>query len=63
MTLLDAMTAATRKGYKVSYAQEDCGGWWITTPKRPRHASEEHGSFKTEARAWFCAALMASEHD
>ena len=59
-SLQDAITRATREGYKVSFSDDpETRGWWITTPKRPRHPPEEHGAFKDETRAWMAAALMA----
>lgn len=59
MTLSDAITAATREGFKVWKSDDpETAGWWITTPKRPRRPPEDHGTFKSETRAWFAAASM-----
>lgn len=57
MTLQDAITRATREGFKVWHDAETAG-WWLTTPKRPRRPPEDHGVFKDETRAWFAAASM-----
>lgn len=57
MTLQEAMTKATREGFKVWY-DEETRGWWLTTPKRPRRPPEDHGAFKDETRAWMAAASL-----
>lgn len=62
MKLGEAINAATREGFKVWHStEEETRGWWVTSPKRPRRPSEDHGTFKTEERAWFAAASMAGE--
>lgn len=58
MTLHDAISQATRLGYRVSHDPE-YNGFVITTPKRPRRPSETLASWRTEERAWRAAALMA----
>jgi hypothetical protein len=60
MTTLDAMTEATRAGFKVERS-DNSEGFVVITPKRPRHPSETHGDYKTEERAWFGACLMARD--
>jgi hypothetical protein len=60
-SLQEAINTASREGFKVRYSDDpETLGWWVTTPKRPRHPSEEHGAFKDETRAWMAAALMAN---
>lgn len=59
MTLLECMTLATREGFKVSHDPEE-GGFWITTPKRPRRPSQYLGAYKTERDAWVGAAHLAT---
>lgn len=62
MTLQDAHIIATGAGFKVWHSEDpETLGWWITSPKRYRRASEDHGTFKTEDRAWFAAASMAQQ--
>ena len=56
MTLLDAITEASKAGYRI---HQDEDGWWVTTPKRPRRPSEVLGSHHDEARAWFAACSMS----
>lgn len=58
MKLMDCINVASRSGYKVTY-DDSYPGWIITTPKRPRVASQELGAYPTETRAWFGAARLA----
>lgn len=52
MTLTDAITLATSRGYKVENTDH---GFAIITP-RPK--SQELGYYRREASAWFDAALI-----
>lgn len=64
MVLAEAITTATRAGFKVHHSDDaETRGWWITTPKRPRRPSEEQGTFKDETRAWMAAASLALEDE
>lgn len=61
MTLLEAITLATGKGYKVTH-EADWPGWVITTPDRPRHPSQQLGAYPQERSAWMDAAALAMQH-
>jgi hypothetical protein len=50
---------AQRAGYTVS---EDDLGWWITTPKAPRRASETLGVYRDSHAAWRGAALIHARY-
>jgi hypothetical protein len=58
--MTDAITEATRAGFKVEKS-DDTPGWLVITPKRPRRPSETHGDFTSEDRAWMAACAMSRD--
>jgi hypothetical protein len=59
MTLLECITQASGKGFKVSHSEGE--GFYITTPKAPYRPSQELGPYQTERTAWVDAALLCRQ--
>ncbi|WP_316172954.1 hypothetical protein [Bradyrhizobium sp. SZCCHNRI2049] len=60
MTSHEAFIFASGAGYRVDFDPE-WEGYVITTPDRPRHPSQQLGSYKQERSAWLDAACLALE--